>query len=442
MLYLLQPIWMLLVSGITIPVFIHLWHRRPARVRKVGSIQLLAAATVKHARSKRVSEWWLLLLRCLLILLLALLLSQPVWRRPFTAHTQKGWVLVEPVAYTHFKPVIDSLLQAGYQLHAWDTAFESSTPGTWSPDTLQLPYWQTLQLLPKKIPGDLPVYLFTGQQLRRFQGNRPVLPLHLHWYTAALTDTAERWDALQYPLENGGTRILQGYSTGTGTRYEYHDTAATAAPPLRVTVYAGKYPADASYLYAALQAVQQYTRRKINITLVKAGQTLPQEQDWLWWLSEQPVPAGIQATRQVVYAAGKINQDRAVWAGRDISVTKRIITSANDNALLKDSYGHTLLAKGDTLYTHLHPAWSEWVWNEQFPVYLLQWMFPAPAMGHHDRRNIDPVQLQPVLITPDKITHPVTISDNQEKTVWILLLLVFCIERYLSLRKRKEEAHG
>jgi hypothetical protein len=75
--------------------------------------------------SLRFTELFLLLLRCLLIMLLALLLAQPYW---LNAGSGKGWILMEKKdvqqAYTHFKPVTDSLLQAGYEFHLLEEGFE------------------------------------------------------------------------------------------------------------------------------------------------------------------------------------------------------------------------------------------------------------------------------------------------------------------------------
>ncbi|PSL46230.1 putative membrane protein (TIGR02226 family) [Chitinophaga niastensis] len=441
MLHLLQPIWMLMTAGISIPVFIHLWHQRPGKVLKIGSIQLLQAASLRHARSWRISEWWLLLLRCLLILLLAFLLSKPVWQQPLTTRTQKGWVLMEPAAYPRFQPIIDSLLQTGYQLHTFDTAFSKTfIKELSSSDTVQMPYWQTLQYLPKKVPADFPVYLFTGNRLERFQGNRPTLALNLHWYTYTPADSVSNWNAYTYSLRDDSIRIVKGYSSPGGTAYHDRDTiAAMDTAAVRITIYADKYTGDARYLYAAMKAVQQYTQRKIIITTVQQIRQLPASQDWLWWLSDQPIPVSVKTSHQVKYATGKATTQTSLIAGTTIPVYKIIPTDDTTTALWKDGYGQILLTNNYTLYTHLNPAWNGMVWSEAFPGRLLQLLFPAEQDRIHDRRAIDPRQLQPLLVSGKEASAVLMQEDiNLDKICWLLLLLVFCLERYLSLRQKKE----
>jgi hypothetical protein len=441
LLHLLQPIWMLITAGVSIPVFIHLWHQRPGKVLKIGSIQLLQAASLRHARSWRISEWWLLLLRCLLILLLAVLLSKPVWQQPLTSRTGKGWVLMEAAAYPRFQPMIDSLLQAGYQVRTFDTAFSKTTvkelPAS---DTGQLPYWQTLLHLSKKVPADFRIYLFTGNRLVRFQGNRPALALNLHWYTYTPADSVSNWNAYTYPLAHDSLRIVKGYSSPGGTSFYDRDTlTATDTAVVRITIYADKYAADARYLYAAMEAVQQYTKRKIVITSTQQIQQVPSSQDWLWWLSDQPVPEGIKTTHVVKYATGKATMESSLLAGSTIPVYKIIPTNDTATALWKDAYGQTLLTGNYTLYTHLHPAWNGMVWSNEFPARLLQLLFPAEEDHIHDRRAIDPQQLQPSLVNNKQAGTPSIMEDTHlDNSCWLLLLLVFCIERYLSLRQKKE----
>lgn len=430
---------MTLAAGIAVPVFIHLWHRRPGKVLRISSIQLLSAASVRHARSWRVSDWWLLLLRCLLIILLALLLSQPVWRQPLTTRTVKGWVIAEQTAYPAFRTQIDSLLRQGFQLHTPDTGFARlHRPDDIPPDTAGVTYWQLLQALSLKVPADLPVYLFTGNRLARFSGPMPAVALTLHWQTMTPPDSVSNWNDYTYLADNDSLRIRQGRSTPSGTTFSVFDTLPGAANTitLQYTIYTDKYQEDARYLAAALKAVQQYTHRKINLLTVKQVSAIPASQDCLWWLSDSPLPAGINAGRTIRYAAGTPQSIAATIGGTNIRVFQRLPVEDTTGAAWPDSYGNPLLAK-DQLYTHFNPAWNELPWSGELPEKLLELLYPAAADKQHDRRSIDTRQL--VLPARAVAVKPVVIPQQEtplEKITWTALLLVFCAERYLSFKTK------
>ncbi|MBC9929714.1 BatA domain-containing protein [Chitinophaga qingshengii] len=434
MLHLLQPIWMTLAAGIAVPVFIHLWHRRPGKVLKISSVQLLTAASVRHARSWRISDWWLLLLRCLLIILLALLLSQPVWRQPLTTRTVKGWVVTEKAAYPAFTKQIDSLLQAGFQLHSPDTGFARlRQPADLPPDTATGSYWELVQSLSQKVPADLPVYLFTGNRLARFSGPMPAVALPLHWQTMTPADSVNNWNDYTYLTDGDSLRIRQGSSTSAGTTFSWHDTLpGTDTSTLTYTIFTDKYPEDARYLEAALKAVQQYTRRKTSLRLVKQSTAVPATQDWLWWLSDSQVPTHVKAGRIIRYATGKPLQQSSTIAGTGIRVFQRLPLADTSGAIWRDGYGTPLLT-GTTLYTHLNPAWNELPWSGQFPEKLLELMYPVASGKQHDRRSIDTRQLVlPVEKAAVKHWGVPQQETSLEKITWIILFGVFCIERYLS----------
>nr|WP_246496513.1 BatA domain-containing protein [Chitinophaga varians] len=433
--HLLQPIWMSLAAGIAVPVFIHLWHRRPGKVLKISSVQLLSAASVRHARSWRLSDWWLLILRCLLIILMALLLSQPVWRQPLTTRTVKGWVVTEQAAYPAFRHQIDSLLQLGFQLHAADTGFSRlRRPEDLAPDTSTASYWQLLRTLSQRVPADLPVYLFTGNRLARFSGPMPAVALTLHWQTMTPADSVINWNDYTYFLDNDSLRVRQGRSAPSGTVFSFHDTLPGKADTttLHCTIYTDKYPEDARYLEAALKAVQQYTHRKINLLVVRQTTAIPASQDWLWWLSDSPVPAGMNAGRTIRYATGKPQAVSTTIGNTPIHVFQRLPVKDTIGALWLDSYGEPLLTK-DHLYTHIDPAWNELPWSGEFPETLLELMFSATTAKQHDRRSIDIRQLvlPPRAVAVKPAVLPLQ-ETSLEKSIWIILFLLFCGERYLS----------
>ena len=123
----LHPIWFFALAAIGIPLAIHLWNIRKGKTLKVGSIALINAASQKRSLSRRLNDRLLLLLRCLLLILLAFVLSMPLWNRNNNLSKTKGWILIPreniKETYQKFKPKVDSLIKAGFELHYFNKAF-------------------------------------------------------------------------------------------------------------------------------------------------------------------------------------------------------------------------------------------------------------------------------------------------------------------------------
>ncbi|NIG54196.1 BatA domain-containing protein [Chitinophaga sp. Cy-1792] len=440
MLHLLQPIWMFLSAGIIVPVLIHMWHRKPGRILRIGSIQLLKPATVRHSRSLGLSELLLLLLRCIFLLLLALLLSQLQWKSPFSKE-HRGWIILEDRAYPHFKKTIDSLIESGCELRRFDTAFTriniKHLPVN---DTATESYWSLLKRLETLVPADFPLYVFSGNQQRRFHGTRIATDLMLHWYTYTNKDTVGNWNAYTFALDKDSVREVNGTAAWNGITYQQVSrVAGTPLSPLSVCLYADDQVADSRYLRAAIMAVQDYSGRKIIFRELSANQS----PDWLCWLSEKPLPTNVSARYILKYAAsGAVITD--TMAAGNCNIYKRFaVPEKTDTILYRDNGGYPLVGKNGnqyTLYTHLHPEWNDAVITGQLPLYLLDVLVPVPAPGMHDLRAIDAKQLLPAKVPEkNKRNAPVKTIDLRD-TLLLLLLLIIAVERLLSLQRKKEVA--
>jgi hypothetical protein len=128
---LLHPAALLALTGLLVPVAIHLWNRRPAREVAVGSLRWLAAGANRRLRNLKLEQLWLLLLRAALLAVLAVAVAGPVWRtaRPIS----RGVVLLSAEAarlptLAGIKLTIDSLRRKGYALR-WLSAGFPRVPG-------------------------------------------------------------------------------------------------------------------------------------------------------------------------------------------------------------------------------------------------------------------------------------------------------------------------
>jgi hypothetical protein len=437
MLQLLNPLWLWAIAAISIPVLIHLWHVKTGKTLKIGSIALLGESARQSSRSFRINDWLLLLLRCLLLSLLALLLTQPFWQKQAQPTKAKGWILVEkePVkeVYAHYKPQIDSLLRAGYELHQLDTSFKtinlqqvlSDISKTIKINTKPRSYWPLLTLLEQQIPQKTPTYLFTSNQLQHFQGEKTAMDLDLRWKTYTPADSVSAWIQNVYLTSADSIRLLVGESKPSGTSFSSINLQSAdrgnsrfnvsfeegepvvswknkPQPPvlvdtstLKITVYQNQYPADAAYLNAALQAVKRFTGRKIKISTASSFTQIPKNQNWIFWLSNQSLPLNSLKLKEggsvFLYQNGKtqninswisstnhrenlndqINLYQQVFAG------KRSMDGFTEN-VWQNGFGEPILSSQNTgnrtvyrFYSRFNPSWNDLVWSSDFPKLML-----------------------------------------------------------------------
>ena len=502
---LINPLWLWAMAAISIPVLIHLWHIKTGKTLKIGSIALLGKSARQSSRSFRINGWLLLLLRCLLLVLLSLLLTQPFWQKQAQQTKAKGWVLVEkePVkeVYARFKPQIDSLLKAGYTLHQLDTSFKainlqqvlSDTSRTAKTSTKPRSYWPLLTLLEQQIPQKTPVYLFTSNQLQHFQDVKPVLNLDLHWKTYTPADSVFTWiqnaflnprDSIRLTLseskpsgtsfstinlqsaDRGNSRFNVSFEEGkpvVSLKNNPHNLILVDTSTLKITVYQNQFPADAAYLNAALQSVKNFTGRKMKITTASNFNQIPQNQNWIFWLSNQSFPFNSSKLafggNVFKYENGKTqsinswingeNPDDPINLYHQILSDKRSI--ANNQNVWQNGFGEPVLSSQNFgnknlyhFYNRFDPAWNDLVWNSDFPKLILNLIFksyPQSNFEAFDKRIMAANQQQIITATNEnsikQINQPKDLTDLKH-AFWVALLIVFLLERIVALRTKKE----
>jgi len=472
----LQPIWLWAISGIVVPVIIHLWNVREGKTLKVGSISLLQESARQHARSLRLKDLLLLLLRCLLIVELAFLLAKPVWKKQLFSGNEKGWVLIEKAgikaAYQQHKNKIDSLKNAGFQFHYlredfpaddWELALKQSVDTSTNADAS---YWALLKDLNERVPADLPVFLFTTNELKQFSGPRPSVAMNLNWLTYALPDTTVKKAVVVQKSSADSLRVIIGNSSANASFYTAGkmeesnadnsiemDTAA-----LTVGIYADQLTTDAVYLRAAIDAIEQTANIKINTVSVKSDEEIEQKLDWLFWLSEKTFPPGTPAN-VFVYEKGKeeispsfIHSNEASLVNSEpVSLLRNTQqnSDANRKSIWTDGFGNALLAVSEGKQRTYHfssrfnPAWNDLSWNGNFVHMLYSLLITNnDSFAKFDKRIIDAEQIMPVLERQKDFNKQNFIQTTDlTKAFWLMAFLLFFMERYISFN-RKNETHG
>jgi hypothetical protein len=486
LLQLLQPLWLGAMAGIAAPVLLHLWNDRQGKVLPVGSVALLERRSPRQRWSRRLSEWWLLLLRCLLLMALALLLAGPSWRSG--PGGKAGWILEEG-AGAHagagpadidrwYKPLIDSLLKAGYERRVWDgspagAAWDGAPAGA-AMGVGERSYWDGFRAADKAAPGGMPFYVFTTGWASRFQGSRPSTDRPVHWYIYTPTDSVSRWIGGAWLSSPDSIRIAEGSSGPTGSSYSYRMAPAgrlpvspDSQPPVtvdtavvRIAIYADPdHMHDSRYLAAAVRALEEFSRRRIELRI--SGTMPGKKVDWLFWLSPQPIPAGDRAKHVLQYEPGRaVPVDTRV---QGVDIGKEISADRDYETIWKDGYGRTLLGLERTehgevyhFFSRFDPEWNGLVWSRSFPVWLERLVFGG-SEDRQDRRVLDPEQILPVkkeVAGNERAEAGERIkADGAEiaagtrgfdlgPACWILIVLLFILERVVSFATTQTKNYG
>jgi len=501
MFQLLNPIWLFGISGIIIPILIHLWNVKKGKTLKIGSVSLLGESSRQNARSLRLLDLLLLLLRCLLIIIVSLILSEPIWINSNTTNQQGGWILVEKdnfkETYSNFQKEIDSLDQAGYDLHLFEPGFKSMDLNELKNSEIiidstanQLSYWSLLKLLDQEIPVGNEAFLFTSNRLNRFQTERPEIVTKIKWKTYTPKDSSASWiesawftgdsiKAITTRTEPKGSRNIAvniDPSNKNGVfsvdiqdgspSLSFKNTDSTAQIPvridtstIRIAVYTDKFKKDAQYLIAAIRAIQKYTERRIELRSVNSG-LINGSQNIIFWLSEKnPSETQIKNIREgsslFIYKNGKTEEVNSTIVLPEFSLQKEAIAlrkrifiaePSNKNfAVWKDGFGQPLLdleisnkLRFYHFYSRFNPEWNGLVWNEDFAKILVPILIPivkSPNSDLYDRRTVADSWIIPA---KSAIKSEIVLKNNGtnlKDIFWISLMLLFLAERWLSYKK-------
>jgi hypothetical protein len=496
-----QTIWLWALAGIAVPIIIHLWNVKQGKTLKVGSIIFLTESARSHSTSLKLSELLLLLLRCLLLIILALLLTKPFWEEEVDIAKEKGWILIEQnevkSAYQKHKPQIDSLIKSGFAFHYFNPGFEKtqfdvalkneSSPNTKTKNS----HWGLLKELNQKIPAKLPVYLYTNNQLQHFSGQRPNLDLNLNWLTYTSADTTSTWIEDAFETTTDSIRIVVGNSSPTGTYYIHQNityqtsnqnfdvtiesgktlvlykdsTSGSLKNTIEVdtttnvvTIYTDKFATDAQYAKAAIDAIRDFTRRKIKTSIIGNAQAIP-ESNWLFWLSENEIPSTFKTNNTFIYQKGKVQKAYSTVVTGEAN-TSDVIASFNTiennpgketSIVWSDGFGKPVLTKETSnvyhFYSRLNPQWNDLAWSNQFPEVLYDLLYPKKKDSEisisADKRLIDQQQIIPTSLQETSLPKQELLDRTDlTKALWIIAFILLLAERMISFRRKKFELSG
>lgn len=503
MFQLLNLIWLIGISGIIIPLLIHLWNVKKGKTLRIGSISLLGESSRQKASSLRLLDLLLLLLRCLLIIFASLLLAEPVWISKKNTDQQKGWILVEeenfPETYSHFQKEIDSLIQAGNELHLFDPDFKAANlnhlkgaVAVKESIKTNLSYWSQIRMLNQHIPEGSPAYIFTPNRMNRFKGERPETFTKIIWKTYTPVDSTASWienawfnadtinaviaksspkgtkrnkvsinpfdrnSAFRVDIENGKTMLAFRSDSADAQKHLMIDTST-----IRIAVLTGNFQKEAEYLKAAIAAIRTYTGRRIELSSTQAEEIKGTEKIIFWLSEKKPSETQLKKLRAgssvFIYANGKTETINGRIILPEHTVQKKAILlhkriqypalKKNNIAVWEDGFGNPVLdteminnIKFYQFYSRFRPEWTELVWDEDFVKMLLPIIIPIsqnPESELYDRRSV-----AETIIIPQQSESLFKIQKEMDESdlkhaFWTVLMLLFLCERWLSFKKNK-----
>ena len=461
-----SSIWLWAIAGISIPVIIHLWNIRKGKTLKIGSISFFNETPVSRARSLRLTDLLQLFIRCLLFIILSFFIARPLLMSKIPV--DKGWLLIEKSsissAYNQYGKEIDSLLSNGIELHEFGGEFATiGLEDSSSSETDSISYWALLRLLQKKIPAGLPIKIYTENKLARFDGDRPELAHSIEWKFIS-SDRKASWIESAYLSYDDSVVIVEGNSSAKEISFnrmvvaisdpivqqdqmsiKYKgDSLVVDTGTLTISVFSDAGRADARYLLGAIDAIKEFTKRKIRVDLINDIQKTGAS-DWLFWLSQTSIPADLKTENIFAYAGGKSKLIHSNFMKGDvvIPVYQVFNDSSTENHIRtwQTGSGDLILSqypeqKKFVFYSRFDPQWNEWVWNEQFPKYIMDLLFPTDLHRRKDERMIDEQQVLPIMQTGSS-TVTGSIAKDISALFWFFGFGLFILERLLAYRKQK-----
>lgn len=322
-----NPIWLWGLTGLLVPIGIHLLSRKEGKVIRVGSIRHLEDSTTKQFRSLRLNELLLLLLRCCVIALVVLILSGLHFNTGANQH--RHWVVVEAGLEkdNDIAKVLDSLKQQGFearQLSAGFPPIDSATAGT-------LPYWTAVEALKQKSLQH--IIIISHNRVADFSGKRTSLPSNVQWITKEPAPKEFPLHAIR--LSADSVSIRTGKTTSTLTTF--HDSKARLSSgdkyvhigkdsvsidmPDTVTV---EIASDKTYFYDQMILVASLQVLKETLPVTLSWKIIPAQDgtnkvsaSWLIWLSDKNIPVG--ALHYITLQSKNVNPSGPLFTQREES---------------------------------------------------------------------------------------------------------------------------
>jgi hypothetical protein len=414
-----NPIWLWALSGLAIPIGIHLLSRKEGKVILIGSLRYLRESPTARFRHIRLNEIVLLILRCLLLTLIVFLLAGLTLNR--NEYESKKWLIVEKGIENseRYQTLIDSLKDDGFELRLLGEGFP--LVGDSARTKPLASYWSAVENL-RSLGLDSTVVISYSLQ-KNFAGERVSLPSSISWFTEE--PPAQIFTAQKILRGNDSVWIKTGFTSLAATKFETGKelSAPSAAnqitPPdtIRVSIFADtKFRYDHKVLHAVLNAIQTITAHKIIVSPMEGDEVSDHaDSRWVIWLSDKDFP--YEHEKKIVLRACSINLPLLARADEVMEACAPI--PASGYILTKRLYEETVLKEDFTV--------------QLASLLLKETQYPKIV---HDNRVLPEHQLWSK--TNQSVVRFVKSANNTFNTVIIIaLILTLLAERLLAYQRNQ-----
>jgi hypothetical protein len=417
----LNPIWLWGLTGLLIPIGIHLLSRKEGRTIKVGSIRHLEDSATRQFKSIHLNEYLLLAIRSLLITLLVFLLSDFVFNG---VDENKKWLLIEKGLEDDdkFGVLIDTLHKSGFEIRSLAEGFPNLS------DSLNFEektdYWLLVQDLQTK--GVDQAVVLSYSYVKRFKGRRIPLPENLQWiskspevneFTLSTTQISEDSVAVKVGETNASQTSFkeirsainaqQNTFSSSLERIQRPDTISIAI------VYDPAFRYDKDIITAAFHAIDKSIISVVTMKDYLASEfSANNKSDWTIWLSEKTA-AGL--TGNVIHYQ---------HTSRDKDLFEPEVNSTRDNFWILTKRLNEEIALRKNL-------------SVQLALILTQNPEDKGKVNDFDQRTLPDLLLWSKRSSA-ATTYKATMSAaSSEKILTIAFLIVLLLERWLSFKRKQ-----
>jgi hypothetical protein len=378
---LINPIWLWGLTGLLIPIGIHLLSRKQGKTIKFGSLRHLEESQTKQSINVRLNEVPLLMLRCGLIFLIVILLCG--LSLDLLQSQKSEWIVLEDGLERDpsVKSLIDSLTQQGFEVKSMKKGFPDVSVQQAEPF---VNYWEMVDKLPVESLNKVIVVSYSLAS--KFRGKRISLPENVTWISKEPEQMEFTLSSIKFSndsvlvrmgrsssLQTSFTNLTEGIDQSTQQSSSGKSIWPQPPDTLRIKIYADRdFDYDQRIIVAALHAIEKTMPVVFKISSQKPAEKQPDNNiDWTIWLSQKD-PGNLNTNSILLREDLDINSPLLKNVKSEGQKQWLITRRLNEETALKEQLtlnlsflllkNDLIQAKADSLDQTIHP--EELLWSE------------------------------------------------------------------------------
>ena len=412
---LINPIWLWGLTGLLIPIGIHLLSRKQGKIIRFGSLRHLEESQTKQSINVKLNEVPLLMLRCGLIFLIVILLCG--LSHDLLQSQKSEWIVLEDGLERDpsIESLIDSLKQQGFEVKSMKKGFPDGSVEHAEPF---VSYWEMVENLPVESLNKVIVVSYSLAS--KFRGKRISLPENVTWISKEPELKEFAISAIKFSNDSvlvrmGKSSSLQTSFTNLTERIDQSPQKSIGPVPpdtLRITIYADNdFDYDRRIIMAALHAIEKTIPVVFKISIQKPAEKQRDNNiDWTIWLSQKD-PADLKTNsillREDLNDNSPLLKEVKTKGQKQWQITRRLNeeTALAEQLALNLSF---LLLKSDLIQIRADS--------------LDQTTHPEELLWSRDKSNAT--------------TASIRMEDNQsERYLLVAIIALLIIERFLASKR-------